>query len=285
MVKTGNIQTQDAVTLKAEIYGDNNQTAVIINPAIGVKRRMYRAFAEFMVEHGITTVLYNYRGMEDGLADLPNNVQLDAEAWGRLDQTAVLGWAKAELKAKQLIVVGHSIGGQLLGFAENPEDVDGLIHITAQKGDYRLWSFPGRLKLMLLWHGLIPWMSRGETFNASKLGLGSYPWSAVAAKQWSSWGREKDYLFNPKFGFNLTPWQKFDRPMLSYGFTDDFMAPEAAIDGLLEEFTAAQNLGLIDKRIIDPKSLGIESIGHFGFFKPNAKALWQDTVAWIKQQN
>lgn len=156
MMPTFNIQTQDSINLKGEVYGENNQTVVIINPAIGVKRRMYRAFAEFMTEHGITTVFYNYRGMEDGFENLLNDVQTDAESWGRLDQAAMIGWARSELKAEKLFVLGHSIGGQLIGFAENVAEVDGLIHITSQKGDYRLWSFQGRLKLMLLWYGLIP---------------------------------------------------------------------------------------------------------------------------------
>jgi len=143
-----------------------------------------------------------------------------------------------------------------------------------------------------LWHVLMPFMSRGLSFNAKKLGLGTYPWPAAAAKQWASWGRQKDYLFNPKFGFDLSPWHNFNQPILSFGFTDDDMAPEAAINGLLAEFgtTGRSSIeprsdnGHIEKRIIDPKSVGLNSIGHFGFFKPQAKTLWQDTATWINQQ-
>ncbi len=287
--------TTDEVELNLAVFGAENSTVLIINPAIGVKRRLYHEFAAYMADQGITAVIYNYRGMEDGLHNLPDGVPTDAEAWGRLDQVAVINWAKSALKADKLLVLGHSIGGQLLGFAENLDLVDGLLHVTAQKGDYRLWpwwSFNGRVKLMLLWHVLIPWMSRGLTFDANKLGLGNYPWPAAAAKQWASWGRQKDYLFNPKFGFDLSPWQAFNKPLLSLGFTDDDMAPEAAIDGLLQEFGTAghtsgasgRDNGHIEKRIIDPKSMGLSGIGHFGFFKPKANKLWQETATWIHQQ-
>jgi len=51
----------------------------------------------------------------------------------------MIGWVKPELKPGQLLVLGHSIGGQLLGFAENLNTVDGLIHVASQKGDYRPW--------------------------------------------------------------------------------------------------------------------------------------------------
>lgn len=122
------------------------------------------------------------------------------------------------------------------------------------------------------------------TFAARKLGLGTYTWSAAAARQWSCWGREKDYLFNSKFGFDLAPWKVFDNPILSYGFTDDIMASEAAVNGLLKEFKAAHELDLIDKRIINPKTIGLETIGHFGFFKAQSKQLWQDTTTWIQKQ-
>ena len=237
------IDTEDTVNIKAELFGRENKTALVINPAIGVKRKLYNGFAMFMAEQGISVVLYNYRGMEDGLGHLPQDVKLNAETWGRMDQNAVVGWVKSEPKPDQVFVLGHSIGGQLLGFAENIGVVDGLIHAASQKGDYRLWPFTNRMKLMLLWHVLIPWMSRGKFFNAKKIGLGSYPW------------------------------------------------PEAAIDGLLQEFdlkkvktnkTNTDNQP-IDKRIIDPKSIGLKHIGHFGFFKPETKTLWQNTATWIHQ--
>ena len=276
------ITSSDQVTLLAEVYGDNNPTALVINPAIGVKRKLYRPFAEFIADHGITCVLYNYRGMEDGLQDLPAGVNLNTVAWGQQDQSAVLDWTLSNLQPRQLFLLGHSIGGQLVGFARPLNQVSGIIHIAAQKGDQRLWSVAGRLKLFLLWHVLIPLLSRGTTFDARKLGLGRYPWPASAARQWAAWGRSKGYLFNPKFAYDLTPWQQFDRPILSLGFADDEMAPEAAIDGLLDEFTTAHDLGHIDKRMICPTSVGLSAIGHFGFFKPEANSLWKDLNRWIK---
>lgn len=278
------ITTTDQVTLLAEVYGDNNPVALVINPAIGAQRTLYRPFAKFMACQGVTCVLYNYRGMEDGLQDLPAGVDLSTVAWGQLDQSAVLEWTLSTLKPSQLFVLGHSIGGQLVGFARPLNQVSGIIHMAAQKGDQRLWSVAGRLKLFLLWHVLIPLLSLGATFDARKLGLGRYPWPAAAARQWAAWGRSKGYLFNPKFAYDLKPWQQFDRPILSLGFTDDEMAPEAAIDGLLEEFKMARDLGHIEKRMVSPTSVGLSSIGHFGFFKPEANSLWKDLNRWIKTQ-
>lgn len=276
------ITTSDQVPIQLEVFRAESNYTLVVNPAIGVKRRLYHQFAEFLSAQGITVVLYNYRGMEDGMGSMPEHTICDVESWGRLDQSAVMAWVKGELQPRKLWVLGHSLGGQIFGFAKNTDTIDGLIHVAAQKGDKRLWSIGGYLKLLLLWHVFIPWMSRGKTFNAKKLGLGSYPWPAAAAKQWASWGRQKDYLFNPKFAFDLSPWHNFNSPVLSFGFTDDDMAPEAAIDGLLEECGQNHDHKHIEKRIIDPKSLGLDSIGHFGFFKAECQSLWQDIITWIK---
>ncbi|WP_223786884.1 alpha/beta hydrolase family protein [Marinicella meishanensis] len=277
------IMTTDQVRLQAEVYGEAGQRTLVINPAIGVKRRLYRPLAEYFTTQGITTVLYNYRGMEDGLAELPAGVDLSTLAWGRLDQSAVLAWTQQQLQPAKLVLLGHSIGGQLPGFATNIQALDGLIHVAAQKGDKRLWPTGGYLKLFLLWHVLIPLLARGHTFNAKVLGLGGYPWPAAAALQWAAWGRQREYLFNPAFGYDLRPWHQFDRPLLSWGFSDDHMAPEPAIDGLLQEFKTAHDHGHIAKHFIEPHSMGLKHIGHFGFFKPEAKALWQTTATWILQ--
>ncbi len=278
------ITTADEVTIQAEVFGPANKLVLIINPAIGVKRKMYRAFAEYLATQGICCVLYNYRGMEDKPPSLSPAVQQDAETWGRFDQAAVIDWVNSELAAQKTFLLGHSIGGQLLGFADNHDLVDGMVHIASQKGDWRLWPMPGRLKLMLLWYVLIPLMSRGTSFNASRLGLGSYPWPAAAARQWAAWGRKKDYLFHPQFGFDLHPWHQFNKPLLSLGFTDDPMAPPAAIAGLLDEYGREHDQEHIDKRSINPENYQLKSVGHFGFFKPEAKTIWQDVTTWIQTQ-
>lgn len=284
MIEHTNITTSDGVALNAEIWGRFKQTALIINPAIGVKRSLYHPLAQFLNQHHISVILYNYRGMEDGRNGLEPHSPCGVESWGKLDQSAVIKWVKTEFNPSQLVVLGHSLGGQIIGFAEPIESIDALILVASQKGDKSLWPLSGQIKLFLLWHLLIPMMSRGPSFNPKKLGLGTYPWPAAAAQQWAQWGQQKDYLFNPKFGFDLTAWHQFDQPLLSLGFTDDDLAPEAAIDGLLDEFGKNHDQPHIDKRIIDPNNINLQSIGHFGFFKPKAKSLWQDLIKWLQIQ-
>ena len=281
MFKSVKIATTDQVFLQLELFEADPALTVIVNPAIGVKRRMYHHFASFLSERGITVVLYNYRGMEDGLDNFSLDTPLDAETWGRIDQSAVIDWVHQQIQPKKLYLLGHSLGGQIPGFAHNINSINGLLLVAAQKGDKWLWPLSGYLKLVLLWHLLIPWMSKGHAFNAPKLGLGSYPWPASAAKQWASWGQQKDYLFHPKFNYDLRSWHNFNKPILSFGFTDDHMAPEAAIDGLLDEYGRNHDQRLIEKHMVDPHLLGIKAIGHFGFFQPTAQTLWQDTITWI----
>lgn len=278
-MKAVKLTTTDQVQLSIEVFGKNLSVFVVINPAIGVKRSHYQDLANFLSKKGVGVVLYNYRGMEDQ-QDLSNKAS-DAEAWGRLDQSAVMAWVKNNIQPEKLLVLGHSIGGQLVGFMDDINQIDGVVHVASQKGDKRLWPWPGRIKLFMLWHVMVPLMSRGKSFNARKLGLGSYPWPAAAAAQWASWGRQQDYLFNSKFGFDLSSWHNFNKPLLSFGFSDDNMAPEAAIDGLLSEFGKNNDQKHMVKRFINPDDIGVNSIGHFGFFKSKSKPLWEELIQWI----
>jgi hypothetical protein len=33
-----------------------------------------------------------------------------------------------------------------------------------------------------------------------------------------------------------------------------------------------------------PAEVGVKAIGHFGFFRPKMKLLWQETVAWLEER-
>ena len=37
----------------------------------------------------------------------------------------------------------------------------------------------------------------------------------------------------------------------------------------------------VTRRHLVPADYGLETIGHMGFFRPNAQTLWTDVVAWF----
>ena len=62
-------------------------------------------------------------------------------------------------------------------------------------------------------------------------------------------------------------------PVRAYSFDDDtFYAPRAAV----EAFTAMLGATAVEHRHVVPDEHGLRRIGHFGFFSPRARALWDD---------
>jgi predicted alpha/beta hydrolase len=70
----------------------------------------------------------------------------------------------------------------------------------------------------------------------------------------------------------------FRGPVLSYHCADDRLAPAAAVDALLRMYAGAR----VTQRQLDPKTLGLSSLGHFGFFRAENASLWSEAADWIR---
>ena len=44
---------------------------------------------------------------------------------------------------------------------------------------------------------------------------------------------------------------------------------------------AAYSQASVEAITVEPSSLGMTAIGHMGYFRPQAQALWQETLDWL----
>lgn len=90
--------------------------------------------------------------------------------------------------------------------------------------------------------------------------------------------RKPNYLLDPKFGLPGQGYSELSQPILSLGFTDDALAPEANIRHLVGLFSSADAA----VKMIDPKQAGVKSLGHTGFFRDSVKdSLWSELSGWL----
>jgi predicted alpha/beta hydrolase len=69
-------------------------------------------------------------------------------------------------------------------------------------------------------------------------------------------------------------------PLLALSFADDRLAPIEAVSKLASYYTRAA----VSREHIDPLTVGLSSIGHFGFFRERARqALWERAAAWLRE--
>ena len=245
--------------------------AVLINSAMGVRRRYYDAFAHFLAANGFNVVTFDYRGVGDSRNGSLRTDDASLRDWGLLDIPAAIDWIHRELRPRTLSVVGHSAGGQLVGLAPNAKTLERAVLVASQSGSWRLWPGLRKYGLAALWYTM-PLIARAAGYFPSKLlGLGSEDLPRNVATQWAVWGQHRDYLF----AFNDTRgYGELRLPILAVSFADDSYAPRLAVEALLERYPAAT---------IDHRHVGPRGIKHFGFFRRGVcEELWADTVTFLR---
>lgn len=204
------------------------------------------------------------------------------EDWGRLDIDAALGEVSGRFGAVPQFLVGHSCGGQLFGLGPRSEKLSGVIFVSAQLANWRLWPFPASIGMLFLWHILVPILCAGRrVFPARRIGLSSVDVPSGVVAQWARWARQPDYLFAERFNLDSHRYTGFRFPILAYFFDDDTYAPRKAVTALLSKLPEAA----IETVRVQASQLGVGKIGHFGFFKEKLDAsLWAQTVSWLDRE-
>ena len=257
--------------------------SIVISSATGVLQHYYYKFATHFSELGYTVFSFDYSGIgksNSSIKDLKRST-IDIKDWGENDQTAVSAYAKSQNPQHKLIMVTHSIGGQILGFNKNISQVDALITVASQSGYWKYWKGFERIKMYLFWHILIPTLTPlFGYFPAKKLKLfENLPKRMVY--QWAHWGKHKDYILS-EFNSEKLHFKNYNKHLLSLSFPKDEYASKIAVDWLANQFINAK----LDRRHIVPKDLGIQNIGHFGFFRSKFKnSLWKMTHLWIEEHS
>ena len=252
---------------------------VVVNAATAVKRRYYDRFAQYLASHGLAVVTYDYRGIGDSAPRRLRGFDATMQQWGELDQPAVLAYARETHPDVPLMVVGHSVGGQIFGLLREPPPIARVLMVAAQHNYWRLWRLQERYVLWALWTLLMPAASRAlGYFPGSRFALGEDLPRGVAL-EWARWCRSPGALVQAVGGDAAERFTRYRGPLLALSFDDDTkFAPRRAVDGLLAFYTNAE----VEHRHLRAVSLGLRHVGHFGFFRESARERgWAIARDWL----
>ncbi|MCH7669300.1 MAG: hypothetical protein IIC71_08925 [Acidobacteria bacterium] len=92
--------------------------------------------------------------------------------------------------------------------------------------------------------------------------------------EWVRWIRSPRYLLDDRT-LPLDRYAGFSAPVLAYSIDDDNWRTRRAVDAMMSAYPN------VERRHVASSDIGLDTIGHFGFFRPEAKPLWNDVVDWF----
>ncbi|MEM7432129.1 MAG: alpha/beta fold hydrolase [Pseudomonadota bacterium] len=270
------IPARDGYALAATLYAtETSNVVVVISSATAVPRQFYRHYANALQTAGFAVITYDYRGVGESKPETLKGFEARAQDWALLDTAGVIDWLQVNLRPKNVFIVGHSYGGQTAGLLDVADQIDGMVTVSAQSG---YWGVqPGFEKWRTGFHVHISMPLLNKIF-------GYMPWSLIAggedlpygaAKQWTAWCRDPEYLL----GDATLPLERFDdfvAPVRAYSIDDDVWGSARGVDAMMKAYPNVERHHLI------PADLGLGFIGHFGYFRPAAETLWAADIDWFR---
>ncbi len=257
--------------LSATVFDSSNARAVlVIASATGVKQSFYKKFAAFISSQNITVITFDYYGIGRSLREPIKALTNNAADWGTKDLESIIAYTLHNFPHIAKYLLGHSIGGQLIGLSKSSLKMDKLLLVAAQSGYWKYWQGTGRIRMWLNWHVLFPFLLNLFGYLPSKRISGMENLPKNVAKQWSSWGKRGEYIFS-EIPIAQTVYNEIASEITAISIEDDRFAPKKAVDWMTEKYCNAQ----IKPVHLLPSAFNTREIGHFGIFKEKFKDnLW-----------
>ncbi len=271
------ISCQDGYPLAAQFYPTTQPhkkpLPILICPATGITKKFYHHFAVWLSEQGYDVLVFDFRGIGESLYGHVRHSQASIVQWGQLDLPAAIDSVLLRTQAKQVILVGHSAGGQLLGITPNHHKVAKVVAVAGSSGNMK--GLKGRTRL------LAPVMFK-VLFPVARYTLGYGPTQAIGmgenlpkdvARQWAQFCSRSGYVQNA-IGDTVATHQDFHAqvscPITSIWASDDEIATASTVTDFLRLFPNANTTSVE----LHPKRYQHASIGHMAMFKKSHQNLW-----------
>ena len=278
-----NIKAVDNFELSATLFKSKpiSKGIILINAGTCVKRQFYFRLAAYLSKKNYDVLTFDYRGVGDSRPKSLKGFKTSIRDWANLDIKSAINWMNENYPNQKKYIIAHSMGGQIIGLADNANDVDKIVAINASYGNWKNYNGKSKINTAIFWATVFPisnWWN--GYFPASKYKMGE-DWPSGVVKDWWTWSKYHlahykimDQLNFPQFYHDVKI------PILSYIMTDDNMATVKTIPFFKEDYKNAD----LTVKIVSPKDYQLKSIGHFGYFKEKAQPIWDETLEWLEKE-
>lgn len=245
---------------------------------MGVPQRFYQPFATWLAEQGVAVMTFDWRGTGESAPRQLRGFQASITDWATRDLPAVAEAFCARWPDVPRTYLGHSLGGQLFGWLDEPHRFERVLTVASGNGYWRLNAPAVRRRAPVLWWVLAPLgIALAGYFPGKRLGaVGDLP--AAAMWQWRRWCLHPEYLGAE--GAELKARYASVRvPITAVVLEDDELMSPEGIRHLYRLYAQAP----VRFEHLHPAREGWPRVGHFGLFKPqSASTLWPRALQWIE---
>lgn len=274
------LPARDGYPLSAKVFlPEGPKAAVLISSGTGFPKELYARFARYGAERGYAALIYDYRGIAGSAPEEMTGFKADVMDWARQDFPAALDAAASLAPGKPLVTAGHSVGGHLLGFADNALKPAAHAFITVGTGYHGAHEPRYRPSALFFWWAYGPACLALKNYIPAGGLWGGTALPRNVFTQWRQWSQRPGYFTEFYDQLGEHHFDEISAPIRNWTFTDDRLCSQRSADDLLKAYTAAP----VEHIRVSPQSVGAKSIDHHGAFRRAAKGFWDLPYDWFDE--
>ena len=253
---------------------------VQINSATGVKKEFYLNFATYLCEVGYHVLLFDYRGIGESRPKSLRGFHALNHDWGQKDMAAALDWLDERFPSLPKYAIGHSAGGQQIGFMDNHHKFSKALAISCSAGYWNYLASPYKYFTLFVWYVLEPVLNTSIGYLPSSWFNVGEDLPQGVAREWRSWCLSKNY-FGDFLGKTIAKhyFREVKMPVHFLYPEDDSIATERSVEVLRKFYSSAPTS--VERVLL--ADYNVKKIGHFGFFSRSSKEkLWPKAIDFLK---
>lgn len=238
---------------------------VQINTGTCIPQKVYWKFADFLSKNGYITITYDYSDASDYTSEVSHT------AWLK-DLESVFDYILINYSSLKKYIVGHSSGGQLIGYMNNAYKADKIFLVASSNGYTNYLPLLSRIVLNFFWRIAVPLSIKRYGYMNNKLfgTSGGFPKNIIS--ELKSWCQDPDF-FVPFFKKINIPsyYHTIKIPVKAYHLKDDRLTTKASCQYILDLYVNA----IKSFETLAASDYCMKKFGHRGFFFAAAeKKLW-----------
>ncbi|WP_406327079.1 alpha/beta fold hydrolase [Streptomyces sp. NBC_00203] len=273
------VQSSDGVVLVARVlrHPEPGRPVAVLLPAMGAAARFYLPLARALLREGLTVVTVDLRGHGEALPAVTRGTRFGYREMVEEDLPAVLAAVRSALPGAPVVLVGHSLGGQLalLHAATAPDGIDALALVASGSVWYRGFGGLRAVRNLVASQIFATLATLIGYWPGKRFGFGGNEATGVM-RDWARQGRTGVYRVKGSTVDYERALGELALPLLAIGVDNDVLAPAGAREHLLSKVPRTA----LDRWQYTGEAAGGKHIDHFRWVRHNA-ALSAHLAEWV----